>query len=66
LYWWFDVVFGEDSVRVRKDSSLLNWNVFRKAALPLLRSVDVGENISVKRKMFMAALDVTILEKILF
>ncbi|MCL2173608.1 MAG: hypothetical protein FWB84_08275 [Candidatus Bathyarchaeota archaeon] len=48
-----------------KDCSPLNWNVFCKAALPLLCNVDVGEKTSVKRKMFMAALDVTILEKIL-
>jgi predicted transposase YbfD/YdcC len=66
LHWRLDVVFGEDSCRARKDCSVLNWNVFRKAALPLLRNVDVGEKTSIKRKMFMAALDVTILEKILF
>lgn len=66
LHCRLDVVFGEDSARMRKDSSPLNWNVMRKAALPLLRNVDVGEKNSIKRKMFMAALDVAILEKILF
>jgi predicted transposase YbfD/YdcC len=65
LHWRLDVTFGEDSARARKDSSPLNWNVFRKAALPLLRNTDVGEKTSIKRKMFMAALDVAILEKIL-
>jgi len=39
---------------------------YAEAALPLLRNANVGEKTSVKRKMFMAALDVTILEKILF
>ncbi|MDR2707738.1 MAG: ISAs1 family transposase [Nitrososphaerota archaeon] len=66
LHWWLDVVFGEDNAMMRKDCSPLNWNVFRKAALPLLRNADVGEKTSIKRKMFMAALDVTVLEKILF
>jgi len=66
LLCWLDVVFGEDSARMRKDCSPLNWNVMRKAVLPFLRSVDVGEKTSIKRKMFMAALDVAILEKILF
>ena len=67
LHWRFDVAFGEDSARMCKDCSSLNWNVMRKTVLPLLRNVDVGEKtISIKRKMFMAALDVTILEKILF
>jgi len=66
LYWRLDVTFGEGSCRMCKGCSPLNWNVFRKAVLPLLCNVDVGEKISIKRKMFMVALDVTILEKILF
>jgi predicted transposase YbfD/YdcC len=65
LHWRLDVTFGEDSARVRKDNSPLNWNVMRKTALPLLRNADIGKNTSIKRKMFMAALDITVLEKIL-
>jgi hypothetical protein len=38
----------------------------RKAALPLLRSADIGRKTSIKRKMFIAALDVDVLEKIFF
>jgi len=66
LHWQLDVTFGEDSSRVRKDNAPLNWNVMRKTALPVLRNADIGKNTSIKRKMFMAALDVHILEKILF
>jgi len=66
LHWQLDVTFGEDSARARKDNSPLNWNVMRKTALPLLRNADVGKKQSIKRKMFMAALDVAVLEKILF
>jgi len=65
LHWQLDVTFGEDGARARKDHSPLNWNVMRKTALPLLRNADVGKKTSIKRKMFMAALDVNILEKIL-
>ena len=65
LHWQLDVTFGEDSARTRKDNSPLNWNVIRKTALPLLRNADVGKKQSIKRKMFMAALDTSVLEKIL-
>lgn len=66
LHWQLDVTFGEDKARVRKDNSPLNWNAMRKTALPILRTADVGKKQSLKRKMFMAALDVNVLEKILF
>jgi hypothetical protein len=59
-----DVTFGEDAARQRKDHSPLNWNVMRKTALPLLRNAPLGKTTSIKRKMFMVALDVAILEKI--
>ena len=65
LHWQLDVTFGEDSAKTRKDNSPLNWNVMRKTALPLIRNADVGKKQSVKRKMFMAALDVSVLEIIL-
>jgi predicted transposase YbfD/YdcC len=65
LHWRLDVTFGEDDSRVRKDNAPLNWNIMRKTALPLLRNADIGKITSIKRKMFMAALDVAILEKIL-
>ena len=65
LHWQLDVTFGEDKARTRKDNSPLNWNVMRKTALPLLKNTDVGSKTSIKRKMFMAALDVRILETLL-
>jgi predicted transposase YbfD/YdcC len=66
LHRHLDVTFGEDRARMHKDNSPLNWNIMRKTALPLLRNADVGRKTSVKRKMFMAALDVSVLEKIIF
>ena len=65
LHWQLDVTFGEDSAKTRKDNSPLNWNVMRKTALPLIRNADVGKKQSIKRKMFMAALDASVLKKIL-
>ena len=65
LHWQLDVTFGEDSAKARKDNAPLNWNIMRKTALPLIRNADVGKKQSVKRKMFMAALDVSVLENIL-
>lgn len=65
LHWQLDVTFGEDSAKMRKDNSPLNWNVMRKTALPLIRNANIGKKQSVKRKMFMAALDVSVLETIL-
>jgi len=66
LHWQLDVTFREDDARMRKDNSPLNWNVMRKTALPLLRSADIGRKNRLKRKMFIAALDVSVLEIILF
>jgi len=65
LHWQLDVTFGEDRARMRKDNSPRNWNVMRKTALPLLREADIGKKTSINRKMFMAALDVNVLEKII-
>lgn len=64
LHWQLDVTFGEDSAKTRKDNSPLNSNVMRKTALPLLRSANVGKKQSIKRKMFMAALDGAVLDNI--
>ncbi len=65
LHWHLDVTFHEDSAKTRKDNAPLNWNVMRKTALPLIRNADIGKKQSVKRKMFLAALDISLLEKIL-
>ena len=65
LYWQLDVTFGEDRARNRKENAPLNWNIMGKAALPLLRNAELGKKQGIKRKMFMAALDVLVLEKII-
>ena len=65
LHWHLDVTFHEDRAKARKDNAPLNWNVMRKTALPIIRSADIGNKQSVKRKMFLAALDISVLEKIL-
>ena len=65
LHWQLDVTFGEDSAKTRKDNSPLNWNVLRKTALPLIRNAVIGKKQSIKRKRFLAALDVSVLETIL-
>jgi hypothetical protein len=51
------VVFGEDAARARKDNSPLNLNVLRKLALALLKATDMGKRVSLKKKMFKAALN---------
>ena len=65
LHGQIGVTFDEDGARMRKDDSPLNRNVLRKTTLPLIRNADVGKKMSVKRKLFFAALDVTVLEKVL-
>jgi predicted transposase YbfD/YdcC len=65
LHWCLDVVFREDSGRARKNNSPLNMNVLRKTALFLLKKVNLGK-ISLRKKMYSAALDFEILDKIVF
>jgi predicted transposase YbfD/YdcC len=57
LHWCLDVVFGEDAAHARKDNSPLNLNVLRKLAPALLKATDMGKRVSLKKKMFMAALN---------
>jgi predicted transposase YbfD/YdcC len=49
LHWCLDVVFSEDSSRVRKDNSPLNLNILRKMALSLLKATDMGPRVSLKK-----------------
>lgn len=57
LHWCLDVIFGEDRSCARKDNSPLNMNVLRKIALSLIKAVDLGKRISLKKKRYMAALN---------
>ena len=65
LHWCLDVVFREDSARAKKDNSPLNMNVLRKTALALLGRADMGR-MGLRKKMFKAALNCSVLEKIVF
>ncbi|MCM1059430.1 MAG: ISAs1 family transposase [Eubacterium sp.] len=65
LHWCLDVIFREDASRARKDNSPLNLNIFRKVALTLIKNIKTGR-ISLNRLMFKAALNTSLLEKILF
>jgi predicted transposase YbfD/YdcC len=65
LHWCLDVVFREDSARARKDNSPLNMNILRKTALSLLKKTDLGR-IGLRKKMFKAALNCSVLENIVF
>ena len=65
LHWCLDVVFREDSARAKKDNSPLNMNVLRKTALSLLKQSEMGR-IGLRKKMFKAALNCSVLEKVVF
>ena len=66
LHWQLDVTFGEDGARARKDNSLLNLNILRKQALALLNSADMGKRVSLRRKMYRAAMDNEVLRRVVF
>ena len=66
LHWMLDVVFHEDASRARKGNSPLNLNVLRKTALSILKPLNLGKNISIRKKMLKAALNPSILEVALF
>jgi predicted transposase YbfD/YdcC len=51
LHWALDVNFGEDKSQARKDNSPKNLNVLRKIALGLMRLVDAGKRISLKKNI---------------
>jgi predicted transposase YbfD/YdcC len=55
LHWTFDVAFGEDECRTRKDYSALNLAVIRHAALNMLRREPT--KIPIKRKRVKAAIN---------
>jgi predicted transposase YbfD/YdcC len=65
LHWCLDVAFREDSARAKKDNSPLNMNVLRKTALSLLKKTDMGR-IGLRKKMFKAALNCSVLQNIVF
>ena len=59
LHWCLDVIFHEDGSRACKDMSPLNLNVLRKTALALCKNADFGRRISIQKKRFAAALNLS-------
>jgi predicted transposase YbfD/YdcC len=50
LHWYLDVVFGEDSSRIRKDNGAENFGTLRRLALGLLkRETSLKKSIRLKR-----------------
>lgn len=64
LHWVLDVVFKEDSSRIRKDKSAENFSVMRHMSLNLLKQ-EQTLNKSIKKKRYIATMDVSYLEKVL-
>ena len=65
LHWVLDTVFREDESRIRKDNSPQNMAVVRHIALNILKREKTIKR-SIQRKRFLAALDESYLEKVLF
>ena len=65
LHWCLDVVFREDSAKAKKDNSPLNMNILRKTALSLLKRTNMGR-MGLRKKMFKAALNCSLLERVVF
>jgi predicted transposase YbfD/YdcC len=65
LHWCLDVILNEDSARAKKGNSPLNMNIIRKTALSILDGVELHRT-SKPKKMFMASLNPSLLERLIF
>jgi predicted transposase YbfD/YdcC len=65
LHWSLDVIFREDSDRVRKQNAPLNLNILDKTALLLSAKIDSGK-MSRRHKRFNAALNPDLLLSAIF
>jgi len=65
LHWCLDVIFGEDDSCARKSNSPLNLNILRKTALCLLKRCDLGKRVSLKKKRYLATLNVSVLDMVI-
>lgn len=63
LHWHLDVTFREDACRARKDHSATNLNTLRKLALAIVSGHK--DKLSLKKRLFKAALNIQYLKKIL-
>jgi predicted transposase YbfD/YdcC len=65
-HWILDVQFGEDACRVRKDHSAENFAFIRRMALNILRRNESAKKISLKRRIYLSALNDAYRSKMLF
>lgn len=63
LHWHLDVTFKEDKCRVRKGFASQNLSVLRKIALHIIS--EQKDKLSMKRRLYKAALDINYLKKLL-
>lgn len=63
LHWHLDVSFREDACRARKDHSATNLNTLRKFALAIVSQQK--DRLSLKKRLFKAALNIEYLKKLL-
>jgi predicted transposase YbfD/YdcC len=56
LHWCLDVIFREDSCKVKNHNAALNLNILRKTALQMVNEADMGK-ISKRKKMRRAAMN---------
>ena len=61
-----DVALREDDSKAKKDNSPLNLNVHRKTSANLLKTVDVGYRLRIRKKMLKASRDTNFLDSVLF
>ena len=64
LHWCLDVNFGEDLNQTRAKNAAQNLSRLKRLVLNLLK-LDTSKNISMRRKRFVASLDVTYLTRLL-
>ena len=63
LHWHLDVTFREDACRARKDYSATNLNTLRKFALAIVSGHK--DKLSLRNRLFKAALNIDYLKKLL-
>ena len=65
-HWHLDVTFKEDECRARMGFTSQNLSVLRKIALHILHIVsEQKDKLSMKRRLYKAALDINYLKKLL-
>jgi predicted transposase YbfD/YdcC len=61
LHWCLDMIFREDSCRVRDHTAALNLNILRKTALQIVNDADLGKKIGKRKKMRRSAMNPEVL-----